>query len=92
IDARLRQDAPGDYELVFLVQNMETLVFAVCSVTGRPAPSRKPNPDERDRILAGVVWGETPEVRRRIRDECPSFDRIVGKVAAPLRTMLGVVS
>lgn len=85
---RMRQDAPGDYELVFFEQNIETLIHAVCRATGRDVPTSKPKPDLRDRILARVVWHETEHKRREIRDACPSFDRIVAKTAARLRPVL----
>lgn len=77
---RIRNLAPGNYEVVFLERNIETLIEAVCRVLGESAPEQKPRPDERDRILGRAVWA-SPDVRRRIRDECPSFSRLVDVMA-----------
>lgn len=84
ITARFRKDAAGDYDLIFLVRNMETLIEAVCRAMRQDTPSRKPTPDQRDRILRRAVWGGTPEVRAAIRRDCPSFARIVTRVARAL--------
>ena len=68
--------APGDYALVLLVENAETLVEACCNATERRLPESKPSPEERDRILARVAWGER-RARDEVRRATPSFDRIV---------------
>lgn len=85
ITTRFRQDAPGDYDIVFLVRNMETLVETVCRATGRDVPLNKPTPDERDRLLMAAVWGAPPQTRISIRSDCPSFDRLVTRVGRHLQ-------
>ncbi len=85
ITARFREDAAGDYDLIFLVRNMETLVEAACQAMRLDTRSRKPTPDQRDRLLGRAASrGEAPQVRATIRRDCPSFDRIVTRVARAL--------
>jgi hypothetical protein len=81
ITARFRQDAQGDYDLV-LIENIEALIEAACDVIGHDVPPK--GHDARDRLLARVAW-ETPQTRHAIRDRCPSFARIVTRVARHLR-------
>lgn len=75
--------APGDYELVLLVENVESLVSAALEALGEEPSREKPNPDERDRTLKRVDG--TPSYRRAVRDKVPSFDRLVRRVASLLR-------
>jgi hypothetical protein len=86
ISQRFRASASGTYDLVFLVNNTETLLDATCDALRHPRPTAKPDPDERDRILNKAAWA-TPDVRHEIRQLCQSFDRIVTTVAkhAPTR-------
>ena len=84
ITSRLQKDAPGDYELVFLVDNTETLVAAACTALGIAAPNQKPTPDERDRYLGRAAWAPERGVRDDIRTSCPSFARLVEKLLAAL--------
>jgi hypothetical protein len=84
ITARFRQDANGDYDLVFLVRNMETLVETVCRAVGQDLPPSKPDPDQRDQLLLPAAWAAQP-VRRAIRQGCASFDRLVTRVTGHLR-------
>jgi hypothetical protein len=81
IAQRFREDAPGDYDLVLLVENVETLVDAAASALNRTPASGKPTPGERDRVLATVAWGD-PRQRQQVRGRCPSFERLVMRVAA----------
>ncbi|MBN1612151.1 MAG: hypothetical protein JW940_36305 [Polyangiaceae bacterium] len=85
VAARLKQDAPGDYEVVFLRDNIESLLSAAAQALGFPSPANKPTPDERDRLLGQLTWG-TAEARRKTRSTCPSFDRLVRRVAATFQT------
>jgi hypothetical protein len=79
ISSCFRQDAPGDYDLVFLEQNIETLVKVACEATAQAGPPPK-QPDARDGALGRAAWA--PEnVRQAIREGCPTFDRIVARVA-----------
>lgn len=80
VRAAVAQLAPGRYELVLLDANVETLVLACCEAIGDSAPASKPSPDERDRILARVVWGAA-SARATVRGAVPSFDRLVRWVA-----------
>jgi hypothetical protein len=82
--ARLHEDAPGDYDVVFLEENMETLVDVVCKANGQPLPSIKPRPDRRDQLLMPAAWASA-SVRHAIRSGCPSFDRLVSRVGRHLR-------
>ncbi|CAN0509378.1 unnamed protein product, partial [Phaeothamnion confervicola] len=54
---RIKDKAPGNYDIVFLVENIETLVAACCEALGLSRPTTKPNPDARDRILQRAAWG-----------------------------------
>ncbi len=85
-----RLDAPGDYDLVFLVDNMESLVAAARNALAVPHPSTKPNPDERDRLLARAAWGAR-DVRAAIRGSCTSFDRLVARIVRRLNERAGGV-
>jgi len=76
---QIKNDAPGDYEVIFLVENVETLTTALLQARG-PARSGKPTPDERDRILGGATWGD-PQRRKGLLEQVPSFARLVSKVA-----------
>ena len=82
ISQRFREDARGDYDLVFLVHNVESLIKTTCEVLGKPYPARKLGPDERDRLLGGAAWARTPAARSTIRDQCPSFNRLVARLSA----------
>jgi hypothetical protein len=83
IAERFRQDAPGDYDLVFLVDNVESLLRASASILEQEAPKHKPTPNERDRILARLAWSDAAK-RGRLLELCPSFERLVTRVAAQL--------
>ena len=82
IGHRFRQDAPGDYDLVFLVDNVESLIEAACAALGEPYPDSKPGPDLRDRLLGRAAWASSQTLRRAIQTQCPSFSRLVGRLAA----------
>ena len=80
---RIASECRGRRDLVFLIDNMETLVAACCEALTVPRPSKKPNPAERDRIIAKIAMGD-----RRLRDDvqhrCPSFARLVTLIDAAL--------
>lgn len=75
--------APGDYELVLLIENMETLIEACCQATRMDMPRSKPSPDLRDRILGKLAWGDAP-ARTAVRNAVPSFHRLVKWVTTRL--------
>lgn len=81
---QLQKDAPGEYELVFLVENTESLTDAVCADSQKPCGANKPTPDERDQLLGKAAWGE-PALRKQVLERVPSFARLVEKVARNLR-------
>jgi hypothetical protein len=86
---RLAMDIPcGDYELVFLVQNMESLLDACDDPRHVKTKGRKPTPDERDRVLGRITWVASLSPRQGVLTRCPSFDRLVGKVADALAQQL----
>lgn len=70
-------------EIVFLIDNMESLLSTCCLALGKEALGSKPTPDERDSILSQVAWS-TPKVRNQVKNGCPSFARLVDRVARPL--------
>jgi hypothetical protein len=72
--------APGDYELILLDTNVETVVTACCGALGSVAPVSKPSPDERDRILTRAAWSAA-STRASVRSAVPSFDRLVRWIA-----------
>jgi len=76
----LRDRAPGPYELIFLEQNIETLVMACCKALGKSQKQSKPRPDQRDALLKTLAFQPGSEQRKRVRAEVPSFDRLVRKV------------
>lgn len=82
--SRLHEDAPGAYDIVFLERNVDTLVDVACESTGQRIPLVKQRPDRRDQLLMSAVWATVP-VRQAIRAGCPSFDRLVTRVARYLR-------
>lgn len=67
-------------EIVFLIENMESLLCACCTALGKEALVSKPTPDERDRLLSQVAWS-TREVRDRVKATCPSFARLIACIA-----------
>jgi hypothetical protein len=83
---RFRTDAPGDYDLVFLVQNVESLLGAASAALGIDKLRSKPNPDERDRLLLRCT-GPNATVRGQIRENCQSFDRLVRRVGEALKAV-----
>jgi hypothetical protein len=89
IRERLAADIPeGDYELVFLVQNMESLLDACEDPRHVKTRSHKPTPDERDRVLGRITWEASLSPRQEFLARCPSFNRLVGKVADTLTRQL----
>lgn len=76
IKSAIAKDAPGEYELLLLDENVETLIKVSCSALQIEMPPDKPAPDERDRVLNKAAWG-IREVRARVRKAIPSFDRLV---------------
>ena len=86
IKSRILGEAPGAYELVFLVNNVESLTDIVCDAMGVPKPTRKLGPDERDRLLRRAAKGSA-ETRAKIRAASPSFDRLVRLVSESLRAL-----
>ncbi len=86
IGARIRKDAPGGYEIVFLIENVESLLHAASAALGEPALTKKPTPDDRDVRLGKVAGDPTKaDARNRVRSDLPSFDRLVKKVTALVR-------
>jgi hypothetical protein len=87
IRAAILAMAPGDYELVLLIENMETLLEECCLATGSVMPRPKPSPDERDPILEKLAWGDAA-VRSSVRETVPSFDRLVQWVTNQLASAI----
>jgi hypothetical protein len=73
--------APGDYDVVFMVDNIESLVHAACAAMGRSYPLGKPRPDERDRYFGELAWNRDRDTRKEALRLCPSFARLVDRVA-----------
>jgi hypothetical protein len=82
---QFRAETAGNYQLVLLVENVETLVDAVVGALGGARPTTKPTPDERDRVLVRAAWSPNRSLRDDIRGACQSFDRVVKKVANACR-------
>lgn len=87
IAGKIRTDAPGDYGLVLLIQNVESLVQASCRALSVDLPVMKPSPLERDRVLLRAAWGGA-DARTAIRKEVASFDRLVHWVQAKASAVL----
>ncbi len=79
---QLKEDAEGEYEIVFLVDNMESLTSAVITQSEGEPWNSKPTPEERDEILQIAVGN--PVLRAQVLKEVPSFARLVCKVAERL--------
>ncbi len=73
----------GPREVVFLIDNMETLVEACCKAVGVAPPDGKPRPDERDRLIDKATRSGA-DTRSKILVACPSFARLVERVDAVL--------
>ncbi len=72
----------GEFEAIFLVENVETLINVACDALGRARPEGKPTPDERDMILGRAAHHEA--ARTRLRHDVPGFDRLVNWVEAQI--------
>lgn len=84
--AKIKGDASGEYEVILLEDNVETL-FDVCQQVLGEAPRKKgekPSRDERDACLRRAAG--RPEARRKVRHEVPSFDRLVKRVGRLLES------
>lgn len=68
-------------DLVFLIENVESLIAAMCTALEQPVPSSKPTPAERDRYFAMLTWDAPPQKREEALKLCPSFARLVERVA-----------
>jgi hypothetical protein len=86
ISQAIRAEAPGDYDLVFLVDNMESLFDACCGARHREPPRGKPDPLTRDDALNAVAFGQR-EWRDEIRKRVVSFDRLVSRIAQQLKNL-----
>jgi hypothetical protein len=80
ISQQFHHDAPSTYELIFLLQNMESLLDSTYSALCITAPANKPSPNERDGYLMQAVWSNR-DIRDQIQESCISFKRIVHKVS-----------
>jgi hypothetical protein len=69
---------------VLLIENVESLLDAVLAGRGLSLlqPRKKPDPNERDQILRGVL--RDAGLRHEVRKACPSFDRLVRKIVEQL--------
>ena len=75
ISRALRGDAPGEYELVLLFQNMETVVAETCRVLGRSVPPK--GTVERDKVLQSLAFNGTHAQRQQLRDKVDGLGRLV---------------
>lgn len=80
---RIRSEAKGDYEILFLEENVETLTAASSRALDKVAGGAKPTPEERDSLLNHLAWS-TLDRRTRVREQVPSFDRLVRKIGERL--------
>lgn len=76
---RFRQDAAGRYELVFLIDNVESLIEASLGNFPEGGMLKKPKPAERDRILGKIAFGDRSQ-RELLLQRVPSFARLVERV------------
>ena len=76
IRSTIAQRVAAGHCVVLLEQNTESLIDACCDATGKPRPSAKLPPDERDRILVGLTPAQIASVRKLM----PSFDYLVRKL------------
>jgi hypothetical protein len=83
IRARVNDQAA---RVVLLVENMETLISAVCQVTRQTLPPGKPRPDERDEFLKRATFGAT-EIRNAVLAAMPSFRELVDLAEQLLRAI-----
>lgn len=76
IRAAVSAKASGDYKLILLDKNVETVVEACCRAMGDVTPVSKPLPDDRDRLLGRAAWSAV-NVRDNIRLKVQSFNYLV---------------
>jgi hypothetical protein len=76
MNKRIHQEVEGDFDLVFLEQNMESLLNA-CDPAGLARLGRKPTPFERDQILGRAASGNPATPMNSVLEGCPSFARLV---------------
>jgi len=71
--------------VVFLAQNMETLVNDCLAALGEPLlpPGTKPTPDERDRLIAKAAWRDAA-TRSSVLERNATLRRLVEKVDATM--------
>jgi hypothetical protein len=79
IAAQFRLDVAGDFDLIFLEDNVETLLALARNEEIRG----KPGPDERDRVLNRAAHDS--DSRNRIRAKCASFNRLVLRIAEAIK-------
>jgi hypothetical protein len=90
IRKRIAEDVASDkYDLVFLVQNMESLVNACDARARLRFGGRKPTPDQRDRVLGKAASDAPTTPRPNVLSTCPSFARLVDRVGDVLSRLLG---
>lgn len=73
----IRQCIPSKtFDVILLENNVEDLILACCQIDGKPAPTTKPSPLERDKYCDSVAWSDKIK-RDQLRSSMPSFDRLV---------------
>jgi hypothetical protein len=82
VQSALESRAPG-VRFVLLIKNVDDLVRAAAVAAGRAAPTGKPTPRERDRILNQAA-SAGPGVRAQIASALPSWDTWLKAVEAAL--------
>jgi len=75
IRSAIVRDAPGEYGLVLLENNIESVVAACHKHLGSVMPRDKPSPEARDEVLFKAAWASA-DARSSIRQTMPTFDRI----------------
>lgn len=88
IKERCRTDAPGEYDLILVEDNTESILDAIRRVSPTTPLSddgAKPTPEERDQICNRFAWD--PDQRRfeELYEVCPSFRYLVKRVSLRLR-------
>jgi hypothetical protein len=84
IRARIEEKVGSGYDLVLLEQNMESLIEVCDPSAFARLHGIKPTPDQRDGILGKAASDAAPVPRETVLTNCPSFARLVYRVAAKL--------
>lgn len=87
-----RGKAPGNYDLVFLDKNVETLFVQSRTLCNGPSHEGKPNINLRDQELGKLASDVYDSQRAHLLQRVPSFNRLVDRVATAVKRTWGIAT